>query len=359
MQTNDKNLRFSAPKLGIVTALPKEYVAVETILENVKEMSVPGRGAGRRYVLGEVPAKNGYSHLIALALLADMGNNSAAIRAKSLLEHFPTVDSIIMVGIAGGIPNPVKVEDHVRLGDIVVSNRSGVIQYDYVKRSFKEITHRHPPRPPGSILLESVQHLEVNELKKQFPWLNYINQVCEKLSISRPPDETDILVDSRNPMKKIEHPLDHNRITGQPRVFKGPIASANILLKDPVKRDQLRDKFGVKAVEMEGSGIADASWYTETGYLVVRGICDYCDSKKGDDWQMYAAIVAAAYTRALIEAIPYQDQDTEANVSQTLSIKENNTNISTNISGGSVGSIFNVGQASTIIIQAEDKKENP
>ena len=39
------------------------------------------------------------------------------------------------------------------------------------------------------------------------------------------------------------------------------------------------------------------------GYLVVRGICDYCDSHKNDDWQQYAAVVAAAYTRALIESI--------------------------------------------------------
>jgi len=67
------------------------------------------------------------------------------------------------------------------------------------------------------------------------------------------------------------------------------VASANALLKDPVRRDSLRDKFEIKAVEMEGSGIADATWDHEKGYLVVRGICDYCDSHKNDDWQEYAA----------------------------------------------------------------------
>ena len=36
------------------------------------------------------------------------------------------------------------------------------------------------------------------------------------------------------------------------------------------------------------------------------GICDYCDSHKNDDWQKYASIVAAAYTRALIETMPVQ-----------------------------------------------------
>jgi len=38
--------------------------------------------------------------------------------------------------------------------------------------------------------------------------------------------------------------------------------------------------------------------------LVVRGICDYCDDNKNDLWQGYAAVVAAAYTRALLELIP-------------------------------------------------------
>jgi len=55
---------------------------------------------------------------------------------------------------------------------------------------------------------------------------------------------------------------------------------------------------------MEASGIADATWTHKIGYLVIRGICDYCDSHKNDDWQQYAAVVAAAYTRALIESMP-------------------------------------------------------
>ncbi|NEP00517.1 MAG: hypothetical protein F6K58_17935 [Symploca sp. SIO2E9] len=71
----------------------------------------------------------------------------------------------------------------------------------------------------------------------------------------------------------------------------------------------MRNKFGVKAVEMEASGIADASWNLDVGYLAVRGICDYCDSYKNDTWQPYAAAVAAAYTRALIESIPFLPED--------------------------------------------------
>ena len=69
-------------------------------------------------------------------------------------------------------------------------------------------------------------------------------------------------------------------------------------------RDELRDRFGVKAIEMEGAGVADASWEPKAGYLVVRGVCDYCDPNKNDLWHPYAAIVAAAYTRALLASLP-------------------------------------------------------
>jgi nucleoside phosphorylase len=112
------------------------------------------------------------------------------------------------------------------------------------------------------------------------------------------------LADPADEAKALPHPPDSGRRPGQPRVFLGPIASGNTLLKDPSKRDALLTQFGVKAVEMEGSGIQDATWAHEVGYLVVRGICDYCDRNKNDDWQKYAALAAAAYVRALLETMP-------------------------------------------------------
>ena len=54
---------------------------------------------------------------------------------------------------------------------------------------------------------------------------------------------------------------------------------------------------------MEGSGIADATWDKEKGYIVIRGICDYCNMDKGDIWQKYAAIVAASFTRIVLEQL--------------------------------------------------------
>lgn len=294
------------PTIGIITALPKEYAAVNILLENKNDKyKIPGSGAGRRYCLGEISSEDGNKHNLVLAT-AGMGNNIAATRAALLLEHFPNVKSVIMVGIAGGIPYPYedKVDDHVRLGDIVVSNGNGVIQYDLIKQEIQEITHRNLPRPPSASLLEAVGYLEAEEIFGNHPWEKYIVQSLSQLKTKRPSDDKDILYSSGNQDEIIPHPEDQKRTKGQPRVFIGPIASANILQKDPNARDKLRDKFKVKAIEMEASGIADATWNHEVGYLAVRGICDYCDSHKNDEWQQYAAVVAAAYTRALIESMP-------------------------------------------------------
>ena len=292
------------PTIGIITALPKEYAAVNVLLVNKNDKyTIPGSGAGRRYCLGEIFSEEGNKHNVVLAI-AGMGNNIAATKAAILLEYFPNVKSIIMVGIAGGVPNPDDVDDHVRLGDIVVSNEYGEIQYDNIKKETQKTIFRNPPRPPCASLLEAVKYLEAGEILGNRPWEKYIDQALSIIKIIRPSEEKDILYCSDNQKLPVEHPKDPHRIKGQPRVFIGTIASANILQKNPKARDKLREKFKVKAIEMEASGIADATWNHEMGYLVIRGICDYCDTKKNDDWQPYAAVVAAAYTRALIESMP-------------------------------------------------------
>ena len=299
---NKPDNEVSSPTIGIITALPKEFASVKAVLENPEQVKIPGEGAGRRYFLGDIPSTDGNNHSVVISL-GGMGNNKATIKANLLLEHFPSIKSIIMVGIAGGVPHPDKAEHHVRLGDIIISNEKGVIQYDFTKENTGFIEHRHSPRSPSASLLEACGYLQAEEIEGKRPWLKLIDELCTKLNVNRPSEETDILLSSTNLNEEIVHPHDSKRFNGQPKVLYGPIGSANVLLKNPLKRDELRDKFGVKAVEMEGSGIADATWNHEVGYLVIRGICDYCDSNKGDEWQDYAAIVAAAYTRALIESI--------------------------------------------------------
>ena len=283
-------------KIGIITALPKEFAAVKRMLNNGKEYFFEGKGAGHRFFVGEINSANGGTHKVALGLCG-MGNNKASIRVMSMQNHFQNIESIIMVGIAGGIPSPDDIERHVRLGDIVVSK--GIVQYDFVKETKEEILCRSEPSMPSALLLEALNSINVKEYEDIYEWKGYIDKYAIKRF--KKPSCEDVLHDENGQI--ISHPDDELR-DAYPKVFYGKIASANTLLKSYQKRQQLKKEFGVYAVEMEASGIADATWEMGTGYIVIRGICDYCDEYKNDDWQEYAALVAASYARDLIENLP-------------------------------------------------------
>src|SRR4051794_14748105 len=123
----------------------------------------------------------------AVAQLLNVGNNSAAVRATTLLEDCPNVRHIIMTGIAGAVPRPCKAEEHVRLGDIVVSDHYGVVQYEFSKkqRSSKRrpevVTLRGCPRPPAAVLLEAVKRLRTDEYQGTRPWEELIAKFTDKL----------------------------------------------------------------------------------------------------------------------------------------------------------------------------------
>jgi nucleoside phosphorylase len=154
-----------APTIGILTALDHEFVAMKAMLDQPRDYDVPGGGV--RYVIGQVPASNGEVHQIVLALGA-MGESRAAIHGAQMLGRVPTVKSVLMVGIAGGVPNPTKPDEHVRLGDVVVSDRYGVVQYEYAKPTAEGVKVRSAPGPPSSWLLQYVRFLNLGALARVY-----------------------------------------------------------------------------------------------------------------------------------------------------------------------------------------------
>src|ERR1044071_946020 len=289
--------------VAVVTALPIEQAAMEAMLDAPLSLSTAGNAPGE-FVIGTIPSKDGTYHVVILAR-CDVAENLAATNATILFERFPQLDRVLVVGIAGAAPDPTKPESDVHLGDIVVSNEVGVIQYDYEKeilRGEAEVIHesRHPPRPPSAKLLSAAKDLEVQDLKGESQW--EANTARARLPWTNRPTFADELHAFDNPRKILTRSDDPRRRPSSPRVLFGPIASANKLLKNARVRERLRKSFGVKAVEMEAAGVADAAWVQGAGFFIIRGICDYCDEFKADHWQGYAALIAAAYARALLGA---------------------------------------------------------
>jgi nucleoside phosphorylase len=89
------------------------------------------------------------------------------------------------------------------------------------------------------------------------------------------------------------------RANDEPHIHYGLIASGNQVMKDARTRDAIARELNVLCFEMEAAGIMD-----QLPCLVIRGICDYCDSHKSNEWQGYAALTAAAYSKALLSIVP-------------------------------------------------------
>jgi len=306
----DRLIKVQDCRFGIVTALPKEFAAMRAMLDAPSEH--PIAGDPNRYVVGTIPTRDGKgAHAVAVTMLTDKGNNGAAAAAAHILRSFPTIKDVLMVGIAGGVPSPDNVTRHVRLGDVVVSNKEGIFQYDSLKIEQDSIGVRSYATAPSALMIDAINMLEANRIAGQRPWDENTRRGDALEGSSRPGPDTDVLKDWLDIPKDVEHPHDATRSAGQPKIHFGKIGSSNVLLKDSKIRDTLR-LHGVLAVEMEGSGIADGTWAGGCHYIVIRGICDYCDSGKSDLWQGYAAVVAAAYARALISEVPIATLDRRA-----------------------------------------------
>lgn len=286
-------------KVLLVTALSKEEAAVRATFD--KDEMLGREGDNNLYRLGSygIGAK---ARKVILAS-AGMGTSNAAAVTTNALRSFPDIEHIIMVGIAGGCPNLEKPDEHVRLGDVVFSASPGIIAYENVKETNAGRQTRSSLQRPSAALLQVANDLVSSDLLGVRPWETLLSAGAVKLGdkFDRPKDDTDIIHDRGAPAT---HPKDFDRRPGFPRIHSGAIGAADTLLKSDVKRDELRDRYGVRAVEMEASGLQTAAWSLGKDVFVVRGICDYCDEHKNDVWQNYAALAAAAYARALVEAMP-------------------------------------------------------
>ncbi|KAI6785924.1 uncharacterized protein J7T54_006263 [Emericellopsis cladophorae] len=319
--------------VGWICALSVEFDAAQALLDEEHDVPVTPTNDNNNYALGRIG-----NHNVVIAVLPDgeYGTSSAAAVARDMLRSFPNVRIGLMVGIGGGAPSP---KHDVRLGDVVVSSRDGgrggVFQYDYGKAvqhqdvSFQEMDFLD--QPPMA-LRTAVSALRSKHKRKGHQLEASIEEALREWprlreEYSRPPAETDRLYrsqvvhpDSREGCGAVcsSHPehlvvrTRRGKHQDDPAVHYGLVASANKLVKDVRIRDKLAEK-GVLCFEMEAAGLMN-----HFPCLVVRGICDYADSHKSKDWQGYAAMVAAAYAKELLQQIQPSKVEAEKRIAEIL-----------------------------------------
>jgi nucleoside phosphorylase len=239
---------------AIVTAIEVERRAVCEALGIAENQRVSIES--RIYWRGQLRLGNGDFYEIVVVKCTDMGNVDAAIVTNDLLHHWkPT--AALMVGIAAMADKEVHLGDVV-LGSDVYYHERGKVTAAGIKPDAKMI-------PADSVLWNKAQALQ--------EW-------HDKVSIERPDGSAQ-----------------------KPKICHGVIASGERVIADAAIRDDIASKHRkIRAIEMEGYGFSRAVWqnFNNVRHLVVRGICDDASENKGDAWHLYAAAVAADFTKRFL-----------------------------------------------------------
>jgi len=331
--------------VGWISALSIEYSAAIAFLDEVhgRPENLPSND-NNFYTLGRI---GGHNVVMAVMPNGEYGLVSAACVASDMMNSFPEVRALFMVGIGGGAPSA---KHDIRLGDIVVgapgNTRSGVIQYDFGKTIQQQAFHmtRHLSAPP-LILQTAVAGLRARHRNEGNRLNKAVHEVLQKqprlrTEFAQPDRVSDRLYRS----DVIHHPGSDGRLgceeccgndpsslvqrqargigEDEPVVHYGLIASSNQLMKDAMKRDYLAEGEDVLCFEMEAAGLM-----RHFPCLVVRGICDYSDTHKNKTWQGHASMVAAAYCKSLIGLLVPRKVEKERSISSIMQSSKRNTRI--------------------------------
>ncbi|PWY66379.1 purine and uridine phosphorylase [Aspergillus sclerotioniger CBS 115572] len=301
--------------VGWICALQEEYeCACRMLDEDFASPDLVENGDDNTYAYGRI---KGHYVVIGCLPAGRYGSNSASRVARDMVRTFPNLRFALMVGIGGGAPTA---RHDIRLGDVVVSQPKdefgGVIQYDLGRRlqdgQFQRTGHLNAP--PDKLLgaIPEIKRL-YNDKRKPDRIAEHIQRMDDMEEYHRPMVDqlyqADYLHSGGSSCQQCDSGFLVNRPERQHhrviRIHYGTIASGNTVLKDAAIREfYANNPDQVLCFEMEAAGLMN-----NLPCLVIRGICDYCDSHKNDDWHNFAALSAAAYARELLCVLPAQKVD--------------------------------------------------
>ncbi|KAF5491280.1 hypothetical protein CGCF413_v011699 [Colletotrichum fructicola] len=241
-------------------------------------------------------------HNVVLAHMPGMGKANATRVATFCRISLPNITLALIVGICGAVPFTPDSGDEVVLGDVIISD--GIVQYDFGKR----LPDRFIPkdtlldslgRPNTEIrsLLAKLKSIYSKEAlrKKTIAYVNELRKTPE-LKADYPGVDNDFLFqptfhhlgggktcEESGCKGELIRRLRLDTASSELNVHFGLIASGDTVMKAGDQRDEIAQQQGVIGFEMEGAG-------TKL-------------------WQSYAAVTAAACTKAFLSYwVPHQEQ---------------------------------------------------
>jgi nucleoside phosphorylase len=299
-----------------IAPLEIEAQAALHMLDNIHEGYFPSSyGDDYTYLAGDINKLN-----IVIATLPPgyrYGVSAAASLATQVRKDFPNIWFGLLVGVAAGLPNLRKTPpDDIRLGDVLVGlgagDRAGIVNYDFGKETDNgfEVMPLGTQARTSRFLSSKINRIKLLSLLSQ-PFDNsfegYYQQIKDKThgngNFADPGQDKDQLYQTTynedntvNETKLVERKA--RPLSARTAVWYGSIGSGDTLMRSAKKRDELRDKFDLIGLEMEAAGTID-----RIPVAVIRGVSDYGDAQKNKEWQPYAAAMAAAYAKHLLNTI--------------------------------------------------------
>lgn len=316
----------STINLAILTALPCEFSAALRQLDEYdadrKRLSdaiaINCKSEFFVFVQGRI-----WGQPLLLVRLVNPGVVDATGTAHHIVENYRDIKLIIVVGVCAGVAKPPHGAD-LFIGDVVIGNavlsyadglhwhpdkvaprnnqlqrlasrkvRSllGLLEDGLLRSQFEDELNRRKSRPP--------------DLERLFPPdYHHVHRRSSRLACTCNPDTGEACeaalqgscsaVGCEDSMRVDRTTPDDGRI----HVRIGPYASAPIVMRNPAIRDQMAERFGILAFEMELAGL----WAFETPVVPIKGVCDFADSHKNKEWQGFAADTAACAMREFIRS---------------------------------------------------------
>jgi nucleoside phosphorylase/tetratricopeptide (TPR) repeat protein len=246
----------------IITVLEEELKAAISCLDDKIRYSPPDDPY--TYYLGYIPIHNNLAYHVVVTRLSQFGGIEAGVATTQLIERWHP-QKIILLGIAGGIESA-----GVTYGDVVIAEY--VYYYEPGRQGKRKVA-----RP------------------LQFP--------CDDLLFFKARDFA--IADEANGWFEDISPVPQTKLSARPAIHCAPIGSGEQVIANKIILDKLLIGCPkMKAVAMEGAGVAQACKRAGLGFLEIRGISDLADQQKDDGWHVYAAQAAALFCRLFLQSHP-------------------------------------------------------
>jgi nucleoside phosphorylase/predicted nucleotidyltransferase len=231
----------SRADIVVMTALPEEYRAVAAALRT---------GLNGPMARAEIKDRAGGSWLVEVVLINTMGSVEASLETLEALRR-TKAPHVVSLGIAAGVPGRVE------LGDIVIPEQ--IVYYESSKLLGPAKQAAPVWRPTGATVRRRAAVLpKLSGLRGPRPTVNVHTDAVLACG--------EKVVASKSFRKLLE--AHHRKLA---------------------------------AIDMESYGVACAAARRGAELTVVKGVCDFADEEKNDEFHEAAANNAAAQLRVLIE----------------------------------------------------------